>query len=203
MGSRLQHWVLVRHRWKHGSNRTFTLSFHSANLARWNSLFIIICYYFSFNLHFRERERALVLGSPLSWHYCMCSCWKILVDVYRLQASPVQNYICNLFLWKQKQTIKARSSLTFILFANQAEAPACYLNPSSWSAHVGELARPQEKEMVGLGWEREKKVLLKQFSKALRPTGVECADNSWPFWSVTSLGSCTSRKREGEGGGGV
>lgn len=48
----------------------------------------------------------------------------------------------------------------------------------------------------------EKRVLLKQFSKALRPTGVECADNSWPFWSVTSLGSCTSRKREGGGVGG-
>lgn len=47
--------------------------------------------------------------------------------------------------------------LTFILFANQAEAPACYWNPSSWSTHVGELARPREKEMVGLGWEREKK----------------------------------------------
>lgn len=41
-------------------------------------------------------------------------------------------------------------------------------------------------------------ILLNKFSKALRPTGVECADNSWPFWSVTSLGSCISGEREGE-----
>lgn len=57
------------------------------------------------------------------------------------------------------------------------------------------LARAKGKEMAGLGG---KKILLNKFSKALRPTGVECADNSWPFWSVTSLGSCTSREREGE-----
>lgn len=42
-------------------------------------------------------------------------------------------------------------------------------------------------------------MLLKRFSKALRPTGVECADNSWPFWSVTSLGSCAGRKSERRG----
>lgn len=45
------------------------------------------------------------------------------------------------------------------------------------------------------GFRGEKKILLNKFSKALRPTGVECADNSWPFWSVTSLGSYTSRER--------
>lgn len=33
--------------------------------------------------------------------------------------------------------------------------------------------------------------LLNKFSKALRPTGMECSDNSWPFWSVTSFGSCS------------
>lgn len=38
-------------------------------------------------------------------------------------------------------------------------------------------------------------ILLNKFSKALRPTGMERTDNSWPFWSVTSLGSCTSGGR--------
>lgn len=44
-----------------------------------------------------------------------------------------------------------------VWFVNQAWAPACCWNPSSWSTHVCKLALRQEKEMVGLEWEGQKK----------------------------------------------
>ena len=51
----------------------------------------------------------------------------------------------------------------------------------------------KEQEMVMVFQEEKKKIVLNKFSKALSPTGVDCTDNSWAFWVVTSLGSHSGR----------